>query len=436
MNRNNDAVPNISKRLVETAPLEGVRFISVKTALADAVIIHGSILGGDSYAPKNNPALPSLVAATLDEGTEHRSKQEIRETLESIGASIEFSTNRDRIEFSAQCMKKDLETVIALLAGQLREPAFPKRDVAIAKHRMESELDELFEDTKYRAETRFLQCLYPKNHPNYRYDAPFIKKCIDKTTHTDLRDFHRSCVGRSGMYLVAAGDVDADTLARHVKKYFADVAPKNLEIPSYDPVTSGKQARTEILPVADKASADFYTGNTIAITKAHPDFYPLSLGLSVLGGTFFARLMNTVREEKGLTYRVRAGISGADMRRTGHWYIFAMFAPQLLAQGEEAVRYEVEQFVTRGITAAELRMHQETIAGSFKVSLASAESTALAILANAEEGRGHAFLDGYVDMINNIALTDVNAAIQKHMRTDNLVTVIAGSIDKTKKPLA
>lgn len=412
-----------------------MRLITMPTNLADAIIIHGSLPGGDIWSPKDNPCISMLTVEMLDEGTVTYSKNKIREKLESLGASIEFNSDSHRMGFSIRCLKKDAPAVINLLALELREPTFPVKDLSVVKARLKSQLDEELEDTKYRAETRFLQKLYPKNHPNYRYDITALKKFISNATRQNLVSFHKATYGQADTIIVAAGDIDLGMLSDTFKKAFAFAKSKKIDLEQNVTKALETKKEAEVLSVRDKTSADIYIGAPIGITKNHPDYYPLLLGFSILGGTFFARLMNNVREKKGLTYRTRAGLGGTDNGLDGYWYAFAMFAPQQFIKGEEAVMFEIENIVRNGVTAEELRMHKETVDGSFKVALASAQGMASVLLDNAEQGRPHQFIDNYVSMINKITLEQVNAAIQKYIRLDKIVTVAAGSIDKDKRSL-
>lgn len=425
----------LSKRLTEYHPMDGMRLITVPTNLEDAVIIHGSLPAGEIRSPKENPCLSMMTLEMLDEGTASLSKKELREKLESMGASIEFDIDTHRVSFSIRCLKKNCAEVIELLAAELREPVFPSKDLEVVKGRIASQIDEELEDTKFRAETRFLQLLYPKNHPNYHYDGTSLKKFISKTKRQDLANFHKKIYNQRDIIITAAGDIDADVLSTSFKNAFAFCTENKLPQQEQNERALATTAQTEIISIKDKTSADIFIGAPIGITKTHPDYYPLTLGFSILGGTFFARLMNNVREKKGLTYRTRAGIAGADHGLDGYWYAFAMFAPNLLKQGEEAVMFEIQDIIKRGVTADEVHTHKETVDGSYKVALASAQGMSAVLLDNAEQDRPHEFLDTYVDMINNITLDQVNAALQKYVRLDNIVTVIAGSVDKDKNPL-
>lgn len=426
--------PLISKRLTESTPIEGMRLITVPTNLKDAVIIQGSMPGGDMWNPQENPCISTMTVEMLDEGTTTLSKNTIREKLESIGASIEFESDSHRVGFSIKCLKKDCETVIDLLALEFNSPSFPAKDFTVAQHRFLTQIDEEMEDTKYRAETKFLQNLYPKSHANYRHDGPALKKYVSKIKRQDLSAFHKKVYNQRDIIITVAGDVDLPVLENAFRKGFSSMKPK-IELQNSGERALATTAHTEIISIKDKTSVDIYMGAPIGITKAHKDYYPLLLGFSILGGTFFARLMNNIREKKGLTYRTRASLSGSDNGLDGYWYAFAMFAPKLLATGEQALLFEIENIIKRGVTAEELRTHKETVDGSYKVALASAQGMATILLDNAEQGRPHEFLDAYVDMISRITLDEVNAALQKYVRLDNMVTVIAGSVDKDKNPL-
>lgn len=425
----------LSKRLTEVHPIEGMRLIVVPTNLEDAVIINGSLPGGDIWSPKDNPCLSMLTVEMLGEGTKTYTKKVIREKLESLGASIEFNSDSHRMGFSIRCLKKDAPLVIDLLARELSEPSFPAKDFEIVKSRLESQIDEELEDTRYRAETRFLQKLYPKTHMNYRYDGAALKKFIGKTTRQNLASFHKKTYGQADAIITAAGDIDLSMLSDSFKKAFSFARGKKINPEQNNAKALVTNANSEVISVRDKTSADIYIGAPIGITKKHPDYYPLLLGFSILGGTFFARLMNNVREKKGLTYRTRAGLGGADDGLDGYWYAFAMFAPKLFKTGEQAVLFEIENIVKHGVTADELRIHKETVDGSYKVTLASAQGMAAILLDNAEQERPHEWIDNYVSMINAITLEQVNAAIKKYVRLDTIVTVAAGSIDKDKNPL-
>ncbi len=159
----------IADRIIEHKPVGGLRLLTMKTGVKDVVTIRGSILGGDVYSPQANRMIADLTAAMLDKGTKSKSKFEIADKLETVGASISFSSGQQHVRFSAKCLKEDVTLVLGLLAEQLREPAFNKEDLKTLKTRLVGNLKRDKEDTGRQAGGAFLRKLYPQNHPNYSY---------------------------------------------------------------------------------------------------------------------------------------------------------------------------------------------------------------------------------------------------------------------------
>ncbi|MFC1550601.1 insulinase family protein [Candidatus Neomarinimicrobiota bacterium] len=80
----------IAEQIVDSMPLEGLRLMTMETSVEDVVTISGSFYGGDAYSPEENFMVADLTAAMLDQGTKNKTKYEISEALESVGARVSF----------------------------------------------------------------------------------------------------------------------------------------------------------------------------------------------------------------------------------------------------------------------------------------------------------------------------------------------------------
>lgn len=423
---------SIASRARENEPLKGVRLFTFPTSVKDAVFITGSMLGGALYAPKENPMIAGLTAAMLDQGSAKHTKEEIRETLESLGAHLEFGSDAYRARFSAHCLKKDTGKVLELLAEQLRQPRFSARDLAVVKKRISATLEESKEDTRTQAQIRLLQTLYPKNHPNYRYDPATAAMLVHAITRADIVRFHTQAYGLGAVLISAAGDVDASELSAQIKKSFGGWKKSPL---TFAPTAMRARVLTsqeDVIAIPDKASMDVYTGGTTGIHSSHDDYQALAMGLNILGGggIFLSRLMKIIREKKGLTYGIRAGLGGSGNGADGYWFIWGTFAPTLLREGKKAFMDEFARLIKKGISAEELATHKQAITGAYWVNLGTAESMATALLVNAEEDRPVDYLDEYPALINKLTVGEVNAAIKKYLDPDSVITVSAGTLEE------
>ncbi len=425
----------IADRIVDQTPIEGVRLLTMETGVQDVVTIAGSILGGDVYSPQANRMIADLTAAMLDKGTKNKSKFEIADKLESVGASINFSSDQQHVKFSARCLKSDIPLVLELLAEQLREPSFSKDDLKTLKARLVGNLKRDLENTGKQAGGAFLRKLYPEGHPNFSYETEERIKMINNIQTSNLQNFHDTYYGLGSMTIVAVGDIDSKEFSTQVAKVFGGWKKSPLMKKETLLKANNTNSITEYVTIKEKTSADIYLGLPIGIDRNHEDYYPLMLGTYILGGNFSARLMQTVRDEQGLTYGIQSWVGGVDNGNDGYWTIWATFAPQMVARGYNASLEQLEKWITDGVTQAELDAKKTTITGSYKVGLATTRGLAAQILTNAERGRPNNYLDLYPELINALTLDQINNAIRTYIDKDKLVFIVAGSLDKDGKPL-
>jgi zinc protease len=426
---------SLARQIEERYPLDGLRLLIMRPQIEDVVTIVGSLLGGDEYSPADNRMVADLTAAMLDQGTKKHTKFEINEALESVGASISFSSGQYRVRFNARCLSEDVPLVIRLLAEQLREPAFNASDLETVKRRYIGSLQRSRESTRSQAQRAFLQLLYPETHPNYQPPIDEQIAQVEAITVADLQAFHAANYGLGNLLFVAVGDVDADLLEAELRQNFEGWQTSPLVLEPPDIRANAAQDTVRFVTMPDKTSTDLYLGQPIGIDRNHEDYYPLMIGVYILGGNFSARLMQTVRDEQGLTYGIGASVGGVDNGNDGYWYTRGTFAPQLLDQGRAATLEQIRRWVEDGVTAEELAAKKTTITGTYKVGLATTRGKAWQILTNAERGRPNEYLDQYPEIINSLTLDQVNGAIRKYVDLDHLVIVVAGSIDEEGKPL-
>ena len=433
--RNVGSDANIADRIFEQTPIDGIRLLTMKTGVKDVVTITGSFLGGDVYSPQANMMIADLTVAMLDKGTKNQSKFEISDKLETVGASISFSSGQHNVRFNTKCLKDDVPLVLNLLAEQLREPAFNKEDLKTLKTRLVGNLKRDKENTQRQAGGAFLRKLYPKGHPNYSYETDDRIKMVNNIDSSSLKNFHKTYYGLGSMTIVAIGDINGEVFNAEVSKAFNGWKISPLTKKETSLTANQISTESEYVTIKDKTSADIYIGLPIGIDRDHEDYYPLMFGTYILGGNFSARLMQTVRDEQGLTYNIQSWIGGVDNGNDGYWLIGGSFAPPMVAQGHEASIEQLNKWVEGGVTQAEVDAKKSTITGSYKVGLATTRGLAGQILTNAERGRPNSYLDDFPEMINELTVDQINNVIQKYINNEKLVFVAAGSLDKDGNPL-
>lgn len=396
------------------------------------VSIIGSFLGGAQLAATiTKTEAPDVVAemhaAMLLEGTQKHTKDEIKEFLDSIGASLTISADKDRLIFHARVRAVRAEKVLALLNEMLLKPTFPTKELTVLKKRMASEFSLESQNPFAQAGIQLSQLLFTVPHPNRQDSTENSRVAAKKMTREKLVKYHERAIDVSTLRIAIAGNIQEAESKRLVQKYFAKLPRVATKLQQYTPATPSTSKRS-VTYIPDKASIEYKIGVTTGITKDHPDYPALVLGLQVLGMSgFSSRLMSTVREKEGLTYGVYAfpaGFSNTD----GYCMVSASFAPQLFVQGRAAILREIQLLLDKGVTKKELALYARMYEARSRLACSNSGDLARAAHIIAVENRHPSYLDTFPQRILKLTPHEVHVALKKYLVIDHISESAAGAI--------
>ena len=409
--------------------IAGIDVISAETSVEQVVTFKGSFAAGDRFSPADNPVVADLTGNMIDKGTTKHGKFEIAEMLENLGAELSFSVSTNSLDFNGQCLSKDFDKVMELLAEQLRSPAFTQDEFDKLVQQRKGVFKQQLESTNLRAGEKVDDLIFPEGHPNNGATVQEMIDALDKVTLKDVKDFYNKYYGPQSMIFVAVGDVTPSQVESSVKKYFEGWSG-GVDYPETSPAEMLDESKTAIVQMKDKTSATLQISAPTTLKKTSEDYIPFMVGNDVLGhpGGFSGRLMQIVRDQEGLTYGIYSW-HASDTFSDGKWVIQGAFSPQLLKQGIESTTRELKRWVSEGITQEELDNAKERLSGQFKVQLSTTNGLASQLLAFAERGYDVSYIDEYPNKIKEVTLEQVNNMIKKYIDPDKVVMVIAGTVD-------
>jgi len=410
---------------VKRSKIAGVDVIAYPTGVKDVVTLRASLPAGRSQGIKGNPAIPTLTGMLLDQGTKTQDKFAIAEKLEAVGAAINFRVGTDLLDISARSLKKDAPLVLGLIAEQLRTPAFSAEEFAKVKKQMAGGIKRGLESTDYRASDAFNRATYPVGHPNRNVAPDDMLVAIESATLDEVLAFHKTNYGPAAMTLVLVGDLDLPALQAEIGKAFAGWTGGQAVVRAEKPAPMGTAVKQDVV-MDGKTSVSVVMGQASGLRYSDPDYQALRLATAILGSGFTGRLMANVRDKEGLTYDV-GSILQADMFNDGDWRLYGSFAPGLLDQGIASTQRQLKLWYDAGVTPAELSARKSNLIGGFKVDLATTGGMANALIAAVNRGLDVTWLDDLPVKVNAVSNEQVNAAIKKYLKPENMVTVRAGS---------
>jgi len=422
--------PDFASRVARTELSTGAALLVLENRATPTVSLRASLRAGSYFEPRDRPGLASLAAEMLERGTRRRTKLEIAGALESVGAQLDFSADPFAVNVAGRCLAGDLTTLLSTLAELLREPSFPADELEKLKQQQIAAVREQQSNTRQRAYERFSQLVYDPANPFYTHAGERLIESISSTTAEDVRRFYGERYGGRSLILSVAGDVSAADVRRQFEDSFGEFAgPDSVEVTVADPAEPS--ARREIVTVREKANVDVLLGAAVALRRDASDYYAATLANSALGeSTLSSRLGLQVRDREGLTYGIGSRFRAPSLA-AGPWYISVSVNPSNVERAITSALSVLRDYVEHGVREDELADEKSAAVGSFKVSLSTNAGLAAALW-NAEFHRlGADFIDRYPQFVEAVTLAEVNAAVRKYFRPDQLTVVIAGDYEGT-----
>lgn len=411
----------------------GIDVVSVKTSAKDFVTVAASISLGNFINETKNPMISSLAASMLSKGTTLNDKFKFSEKLQKLGVNLNVSASTTKINIGFKCLKKDLDQVIVLLAEEIRNPLFDQKEFEKLQQQFTGNTQQSLNDPGERGEIALSQAIYPKGNPNYSLSVEDNLNNIKTATLDEVKAFHKKYFGPASMHLVIVGDTEGANLNASLKKSFKNWNGGVSETLKFEDAVKAAP-KTEVVTIAEKPSAELYIGQYTGLKRADADYIPFYIANYTLGAGFAGRLMQTVRDNDGLTYSISSGMGG-NIATGGYWMVNASFNPNLFQKGLDATMVQVDKWVKDGITATELENKKTNLIGSFKVGMSTTSGMARTILSFVERGLEPNYIEQYPNDIEKVTLKQVNDAIKKYIQLDKMIIIKSGSLDKDGNPL-
>ena len=418
--------PSFAERVSERL-IGPCRLIMLRTPIQNVVTWCGSFHSAPDMGNKEELLLQHLVVSMLDKGAGTLDRFAVAEILEDKGAELAFSSDVLRIDFSGRALKKDVTEVLGLTALQLREPLLAGEELAKAKDRISASIKRSMESTSAQASGALRRRIYGASHPNYIEESEERLEQLQRLSIDEVRAYHAAHFGANACTLVVVGDVDESAVNEAVENHFAgwpsrDASPHFAETPEeHDPGVS-------TVAIPDKENVDVRLGHALAVRRNDPGYIPAFLANFALGGNFSARLMQTIRDEMGLTYGIGSSLSGVSTEYDGHWQVAVTLSKEYVQRGIEETVKQIRHFVAGGVAPEELQEKKTTVTGAFKVGLSTTFGLAKTLLSNVEQGFEIAYLDEFPDRVESVSVDEVNRAITQTFVPDSLHITLAGNV--------
>ncbi|UCF86962.1 MAG: insulinase family protein [Nitrospiraceae bacterium] len=400
----------------------GLTLITVERHHLPIVKVTVGIKAGSLIEPEEKAGLANLAAILLTSGTKTRTGAEINEEVEYVGASLNASGGDDYITVNLSVLKKDIHLGFDLLSDVLLNPSFPEDELDKKRERVKGRLKAQEEDPGFVASKEFKKSIFG-GHPYGRLVAGSAET-LDVITRSDLVEFHRTFYTPNNAIMSVVGDVTVNEVKNLLERYFSEWEKREVNVPSIpEPATEKKKEM--IVIDKDLTQANIVLGH-IGIRRDDPDYYAVSVMNYILGGGGFAsRLMQNIREEKGLVYDIHSFFS-AD-KFSGSFQIGLQTKNESANFAIEEILDEIIMITKQPVSDEELSDAQSFLTGSFPMRIETSSRIARFLVAVEFYELGIDYIDKYPEYINSITKEDVLRVAKKYLDPKNIVLVVVAN---------
>jgi zinc protease len=376
--------------------------------------------GGSSQDPTSNEGLANFLSAMLDEGAGDLKSREFQERMEEISMRMRYEDSKDAFYGNFETLTANRDEAAKLLKLAINNPRFDADAVERIRQQLQAALAYAARNPEKVALNEWYAVAF-EGHP-YARPSTGTEETVAKIMGDDLEGYRKRTFAKDTLKVVAVGDINAEQLGALLDEIFGDL-PATADLAAVSktsPVAGGRQKLVEMN--VPQSVAVFGLG---AMERKDPDFIPAFVLNHILGGGGFAsKLMEEVREKRGLAYSVYTYVYPYQ-----HTSIFSgSVATRNEAIGEslDVIRDELKQMAENGPTQTELDNAKKYLIGSYPLRFDTNAKIASQLLGLRMDDFGPEYIDNRNDMIAAVTLDDVKRVAKRLLETDDLIVTIVG----------
>ena len=398
----------------------GIKAWLVESHVNPLISIRFAFFGGASQDAPGKDGQAYFVTSMMDEGAGDLDAAAFQERADSLAMRLDFDASRDVMLGSLQTLTENKDEVFELARLVMTEPRFDESAMARVKAQILAGLKYDENDPATVASQAWDSVAF-EGHPYGRPIKGTVESIAAMTTD-DLHDYVRRVYARDQLVVSVVGDITPEELGKALDTLFGGLPEKSdlQEVAEAKPPLG--PSRKVIKMNVPQSFAQFgFRG----IPRHDDDFIPAYiLNYIIGGGGFSSRLMEEVREKRGLAYSVTSNLFPY---RHGSVFVGNVATKnEALGQSLQVIRDELEDVAEYGLTPDQLKAAKSYLTGAYALRFESSSSIANQLLWVQIEDLGIDYVAKRNALIEAVTLDDVRRVAGRLLAPDQLITTIVG----------
>jgi len=368
----------------------------------------------------------SLAGQLLNTGTSNRTKAELDEEIDFIGAS--FSASATGV--FASSLTKHKAKLLELMTDVLFNPSFPPEELDKLKKQTISGLAAYKENANSIASSVGDVIRYGKDHP---YGEITTEETIQPITIEECKQFYETYFRPNIAYLTIVGDITKEEVEPLVNKYFSNW--KQGEVSKNPYTTPQKPKNTKVVFIDRPQSVQSVVVLTypLELKPGTEDVIPARVMNTILGGGFSSNLNQNLREEHAYTYGARSSLSND--RLIGSFSVSTSVRNEVTDSTIFEIINELNEIRDNPVDEEQLQSIKNYLTGGFARSLERPQTVARFALNIERYNLPKDYYANYLKKLNAVTVEEVQTMAKKYIHPENAYILVVGKKDEVAESL-
>ncbi len=375
--------------------------------------------GGASLDAPDKRGATNLMVGLLEEGAGDMDARQFAAKVEGLAASFDFNVYDDAMSVSAQFLTENRDQAMDLLRLALQNPRFDEDAITRVRAQVISAIQSEATDPD-KISGRTFDTLAFGDHP-YATSRNGTVESVTALTRDDLIAAKNAVMARDRLFVGAVGDITPEELGKLLDDLLGELPATGAEMPK----------KAEYLLKGGVTVVPFDTPQSVVtfghegIERHDPDFFAAYVMNTILGGSGRqSRLMEEVREKRGLTYGVYTYLVPMDLAALYMGRVAS--ANDRVAQAIDVVRDEWVKMAENGVTAEELESAKTYLTGAYPLRFDGNGPIANILVGMQMDDLPIDYITTRNDKVNAVTLEDIKRVAKRLVRPDDLHFVVVG----------
>lgn len=391
----------------------GLNLIVKQRKDSNSVAILIGVNFGSIFEKPKHLGIAHLIEHMAFTGTEKRNKKEISEEIDEIGGKINAFTSNEITCFFVEVQDKHFDKGLNVLQDCLNNSLFREKNLELEKKIVLREISQIKDNVPNYLFDLFQQLCFKDNKMKSIIGT---RKTVKGISRKDILNYFNEFYSPGNMIVSVVGNISPSEVKKKIEESFFAKKKKPAGVKEFR--KERIRERRKLIKRELSQAHLIYGFQTVPSTKK--EHYALEVINAHLGGGLSSRLMQEIREKRGLAYAVQSHLEAGNF--FGYFAVYVGTRKEKIPLVKELIEKEIENLREKKLDKEELNKAKQYIEG--KLLLAEENNFDLALNQINYKRNKVKYTKDFLERIHSVTPSQVQETAKEFLKEKNYTLIV------------